>query len=405
MKSSLLQHRREGPDVNQSRRSGRCRSSVTARKNQGQEISVLSMGRPGDCGANLQPSMCLQAAARLAEDVYVLARSRRLLNLSRPKRTASNPLPPISTSRVTTARMEQTRSSQAQRPANKLLMEKAVCQALIAQGRRCELSKSYKIRAVRENKAAAQPSEPGSGLIKQTFDDHLPAPTQTTPDTRSARADVGPVVMPLGVKHDASLPVTKEQRGFCSDDSAIETESEGSRDKRRLEGLEEEGSEDEYYTEQRISEWVLRVNASLFSVGDSDRTSQPVEEQDVATVKIVYSGDWSHLVIIDQRNIYLYVCPINLRFFSFCCRGLYRVINNRKAWFCGLNEENTGREESTLILIGVYFANSKQSQSPCPACVRPQSVRDGSALSVFNHKVIHPSSNSPFFLVFSSLHN
>lgn len=294
MKSSLLQDRREGPDVNQGRRSGRCRSNVTARKSQGLEISVLDMGRPCAGGAKLQPSMCLQAAARLAENVYVLARSRRLFNLSRPKRTASNPLPPISTSRVTSARMEQSRASQAQRPANKLLMEKAVCHALIAQGRKLnwELSKSNQIRALRENKAAAQPSETGSGLIKQTCDDHLPAPAQTKPETRSPRADVGPVVMPLGVKHDASLPVTKEQRGFCSDDSTIETETEGSEDKGCLEGLEEEGSDDEYYTEQRISEWVLRVNASLFSVRDSGpTTSQPVEEQDVATVKIVYSGD------------------------------------------------------------------------------------------------------------------
>lgn len=292
MKSSLLHHRREGLDVNQGRRSGRCRSNVNARKSQGLEISVLDVGRPGDGGAKLQPSMCLREAARLAENVYVLARSRRLFNLSRPKRTASNSLPPISKSRVATSRVEQTKTSQAQRPTNKLWMEKAVCHVLIAQGRKLnwESSKSNKIRAVCENKAAAQQSETGSRLIKQTFDGHRPAPAQTTPDPRGPTADAGPVVLPLGVKHDASLPVTKEQRDFCSDDSAIETESEGSQDKGCLEGLEEE--EDEYYTEQRISEWVLRVNASLFSVGDGDRTtSKPVEEQDVATVKIVYSGD------------------------------------------------------------------------------------------------------------------
>lgn len=294
MKSSLFHQRREGSDVNQGRRSARCRSNVSARKSQGLEINVLDMSRPGGGGGKLQPSMCLQAAARLAENVYVLARSRRLFNLSRPKRTASNSLPPISKSRVTTARVEQTKASQAQRPANKLMMEKAVCHVLIAQGRKLnwELSKSNKIRAVCENKAAAQQSETGSGLIKQIFGGHRPAPVQTTPDPRGPRADAGPVVMPLGVKHDASLPVTKEQRDFCSDDSAIETESEGSQDRGCLEGFEGEGSDDEYYTEQRISEWVLRVNASLFSVGDSDRTtSKPVEEQDVATVKIVYSGD------------------------------------------------------------------------------------------------------------------
>lgn len=280
--------------MNQGRRSGRCRSNVGARKSQALEISVLDMGRPGDGVAKPQPSMCLQAAARLAENVYVLTRSRRLFNLSRPRRTASNPLPPISTLRATNAIAESTKAPQVQRPANKLLKEKAVCHVLIAQGRKLnwESGRSNKISAAFENKAATKQSETGSGLIKQTFDGHLPAPAQMTPEPRGPRADGGPVaVMPRGVKHDASLPMTKEQRDFCSDDSAIETESEGSRDKGSLE-LGEEGSDDEYYTEQRISEWVLRVNASLFSVGDADlTTSNPVEEQDVATVKIVYSGD------------------------------------------------------------------------------------------------------------------
>lgn len=293
MKSSIFHHTREGLDGICGRRSGRCRSNVSARKSQGLEINVHDMGRPDDSGAKLQPSMCLQAAARLAENVYVLARSRRLVNLSRPKRTASDPLPPISKSRVMTARVEQTKASQAQRPASKLLMEKAVCHVLMAQARKvnCEWSKSNKIPAVLENKAAAQESKTGSRLIKQTFDGHLPVPARLTPDPRGPRADIGSVVMPLGLKHDASLPVTKEQKDFCSGDSAIETESEGSQDKGCLKGLEE-GSDDEYYNEKRICEWVLRVNASLFSVENSNvTTSKPVEEQDVATVKIVYGGD------------------------------------------------------------------------------------------------------------------
>lgn len=294
MKSSLVYHRRDGLDVNQGRRSGRCRLNASARKSQALEISVLDMGRPDDAVAKAQPPMCLQAAARLAESVYILTRPRRLFNLSRPRRTANNPLPPISTLRATNTGAEGTKASQVQRPAIKLLKEKAVCRVLIAEGRKWnwESSKSNKISATFENKVAAQQSETGSGLIKQTFDGQLPAPAQTKPDPCGPRGDGGSVVMPLEVKHDTSLLMTKEQRDFCSDDSAIETESEGPRDKGILEVLEEEGSNDEYYTEQRISEWVLRVNASLFSVGDSDlTTSHSVEEQDVATVKIVYSGD------------------------------------------------------------------------------------------------------------------
>lgn len=309
MKSSSVHHSRERSDRNQSRRPERWGSNVSGGKSQALETSVHEMGRPDGEDAETQPPVCLRAAARLADTVYVLTRSRRLISLCKPRRTASIPLPPISGSRAASGKVERTKTAQVQRqksarpdahgsrlPAAKLLMENTVCHALVTQGRKVnwELSKSNKISAAFGNKADIQSSETGGGLIKQTFDGHPPAtspPTQKTPDSHGPGADDRRTVMPVGAKHDASLPVTERQRDFCSDDSAIETQSEGSQDKGRLEGPEE-GSDDEYYTEQRISEWVLKVNASLFSTGDEDlTTSNPVEEQDVATVKIVYSGD------------------------------------------------------------------------------------------------------------------
>ncbi|GLD56373.1 uncharacterized protein AKAME5_000872500 [Lates japonicus] len=101
--------------------------------------------------------------------------------------------------------------------------------------------------------------------------------------------------MAVKVKHDASLCEAGQQRGFCSRDSAIETESECSEDRGHMERLKEDNDDDdddEYYTDQRITEWVLKVNSSLFTTGNDELKSiKPAEEQDQATIKIIYTGD------------------------------------------------------------------------------------------------------------------
>lgn len=84
----------------------------------------------------------------------------------------------------------------------------------------------------------------------------------------------------------------RQQREFCSDDSAAETLSEDSEVRGHVETPEEEdGSDDEYYSEERITEWILQVNSSLFSTGNTQRGAESAEERDVATIKIIYSGD------------------------------------------------------------------------------------------------------------------
>lgn len=77
----------------------------------------------------------------------------------------------------------------------------------------------------------------------------------------------------------------RQQRAFCSDDSA-ETESEESGDGGGPGGTKEDSDDDEYYSNKRIAEWVLKVNSSLFSTSSSSKSA---EEQDMATM--IYSGD------------------------------------------------------------------------------------------------------------------
>lgn len=99
--------------------------------------------------------------------------------------------------------------------------------------------------------------------------------------------------MPVIVKDDGgACEERRRQREFCSDDSAAETLSEDSEVRGHAETLEEDdGGDDEYYSEQRITEWILQVNSSLFSTGNTQRGAEPAEERDVATIKIIYSGD------------------------------------------------------------------------------------------------------------------
>ncbi len=52
-----------------------------------------------------------------------------------------------------------------------------------------------------------------------------------------------------------------------------------------------DSQEDEYYTNQRITEWIVKVNASLFSSSKDEIIDQMLEEQDVGTIKIIYDQD------------------------------------------------------------------------------------------------------------------
>lgn len=323
MKSSSVQNKQEESDLNESRRSRRWGSNLAERKSQALEISIHRLDRAIIADIKTRSCTCLRAAAKLADTANILGRSKRFVDLSKPRRMTRIPLPPISGSRTISGKVEHTDAFPAHRqrsakpkaysgahlPSDKFRDNKFY-HVLVTQGLKIkrEFNKSNKISVVlgAGNKEAFQGSETCGRLNKQAFDGHPPATLPSAPvdalirnknDTCGPGTNDGSVLMPVMAKHDASLSETRQQREFCSDDSAIETESEHSLDKGCLERTKDDGDE-EYYTDQRITEWVLKVNSSLFSTESDELTrSKRAEEQDVATIKIIYSGDWTDAVL------------------------------------------------------------------------------------------------------------
>ncbi|XP_024914829.1 uncharacterized protein LOC112487569 [Cynoglossus semilaevis] len=108
----------------------------------------------------------------------------------------------------------------------------------------------------------------------------------------------GSKLMTAKVQHDTNHH-RGQQRVPCSSDSAIETEYESSDGRGRREKSNSPDDEDdddddddeEFYTDQRIEEWVNKVNCCLFTTETRQRGGwTSAGEQDVATIKMVYSG-------------------------------------------------------------------------------------------------------------------
>lgn len=319
MRSSrtVVLNKQDGSDLNRSRRSGRWGLNVTERKSRTLEISVQRIDRSIVANIKTQSLIFLQAAAELVDTTRVLTKSKRLTGRSKPRQATSIPLPPISGSRTISGKVERTDALPAHRkesakpkgysthlPTGNMMTESTVFHVLVTHGGKVNQSNKYNkisVALAAGNKSAVQDSQTCSRLIKRTFDGQ-PAATLTPAavdpllqqkknDASDPGAKDSSTMMPVRVKHDASLCKAGQQRDFCSDDSAIETESEDSGDKGRPDRLKKDGDE-EYYTDQRITEWVLKVNSSLFSTGNDElNNSKPAEEQDVATIKIIYSGD------------------------------------------------------------------------------------------------------------------
>lgn len=310
-------NKQDRSDLNRSRRSGGWGLNVTERKSRSLEVSVQRMDRPTRSFINLQ------ATAKSAYLAHILTTSKPFMGLTKPRQTQTTathsniPLPPISGSRSISGKVVRTAAPPIHRKesakpkgynthvATGNVMKNTVFHMIVTQcGKANQESKKYNqisVALAGGDKAAVQDSETTSRLIKQTCDaqpDASLTPASVDPlvqqkknDASDPGANDSSIMMPVRVKHDARLREARQQRDFCSDDSAIETESGGSEDKGRPERLEDD-SDDEYYTDQRITEWVLKVNSSLFSTGhDEMKSSEPAEEQDVATIKIIYAGD------------------------------------------------------------------------------------------------------------------
>lgn len=312
MKSSHTadHNKQDQPDLNRSRRSGGWRLNVTERKSRSLEISVHRIDRPTRSSYNLHET------AKSAYHGHILTRSKPRQTV--PAATHSDiPLPPITGSRSTSGKVEHTAAPPIHRKESAKpkgystrlptgnMMRNTVFHMIVTPSRKAnQESKKYNqisVALAGGDKAAIQDSETTSRLIKQTFDAQPGASLTQAPldppvrqkknDASDPGANDSSMMMPVRVKHDASLCKARQQRDFCSDDSAIETESGVSEDKGPPERLMED-SDDEYYTDKRIAEWILKVNSSLFSKGNDEmKSSKPTEEQDVATIKIIYTGD------------------------------------------------------------------------------------------------------------------
>lgn len=317
MKSSHADvlNKQDRSDLNRSRGSARWELNVTESKPL--EISVQRIDRPPAANIKMRSSMYLQAAAKLAVTAHPLTRPKGLKGWSKPRQT-SVLLPPISRSNAIPSNVDRAAALPPQRKKSAIpkgygtristgnvMMENTMFHLLVTQCGKAnqESNMNNKISAAvaAGNRAAFIDPESRSRLIKRSFDGQPAAkltPALVEPPVRQKKNDScdpgashSSTMAAVKVKHDASLCEARQQRGcFCSSDSAIETESEGSEGKGHTEWLKDT-DDDEYYTDQRITEWVLEVNDSLFPTGNDElKSSKPAEEQDVATIKIIYTG-------------------------------------------------------------------------------------------------------------------
>ncbi|CAJ1074161.1 hypothetical protein GBF38_021878 [Xyrichtys novacula] len=300
MKSSqtVVHKKPDWSDSNRSRRFGRWGFNFSEKRSQGLEISAQHIDRPSVTDIKKRSCVYLQAAAKLSDTAHILSRSKHLIGLSKTRLPTIISLPPIKGSRTISGKKTLTANKKSEETE-----EKQVIYVMVKRHGKInqESIKSSKIcvAPAAGNKAFVKDSGTCSRWIQKTLDSEpavksTPAPVdppvQQKNDTSVAGANEGCTMKP---KHDASL--SKGLRLLIrSNDSAIETESGLSVDKGRLERLQEDSNdeEEEYYTEQRITEWVLAVNSSFFYRGDHVQESlKPTEEQDVATIKIIYNGD------------------------------------------------------------------------------------------------------------------
>lgn len=304
MKTSFVSNKQDASVLSRNKRSGRWGMNVTERRSQGLDTSFRQLDRPIFADMKLHSSIYLKAAVKLADTAHVLNGSKRFIGRSKPRQTTSIPLPPMNGSRTITGKVEHTDAAPSHRHqsikpevyTHNVLTENTVFHVLVAKGRKVNWKSNTFNKAsvafTTAKKAAIQDLESSRGLIKQGFHGHPPATSPSAPvdQMMGSKNDAsGPGAKYSRTKHDASLCKAGPQREFCFNDST-ETETESCPDKGCLERLNE-GSNNEYYNDQRITEWVLKVNSSFFSGNNELTGSKHVEEQDVATIKIMYSGN------------------------------------------------------------------------------------------------------------------
>lgn len=261
-------------------RLGRRRLNVKKRKNQKLDPCVHWIKSKLAEDMKIQPSAQMKTAVKFPTTAYILSRS-----LNNPQRTTGLSLPPISGSRSTTdpASVHRLESVKQQTSHGSRLTGTSMFGVFGSQGRtvilQSEPCNKTHVALGGANKAVIWPAsqlrqQPPSVLVDSAI--------------RPKKGFSGPGSDRRGGEHDARLSDPKQQKNLCFSDSAVETESEGSSNKDGPQTLKE-GGDDDYYNDQRISEWILKVNSSLFSKGNKEITEPThAQEHDIATIKIMY---------------------------------------------------------------------------------------------------------------------
>ncbi|CAL8368954.1 unnamed protein product [Lota lota] len=277
------------------------------------DMSVPWMNRSPGEGLPLVPrqSADFQLAARSTQSTHTFSRSRDIVVLREPRRGTSaavahsNLLPPIAGS-TTSPRKE------ADAPVVSASVPKSLTR--LSNSIVMRENTSFRVLVARHKKRTEISDQSNGSVFGVSFrllNNDLVSVSRSgtlTGDfdcTKSPVAASTPALMELKIgpqKSDACTAAAVEpntgdlnagqQRALCWDDSDVETESqcsEGSVTWRNSLWLEEN---DEYYTYQRIAEWVVKVNSTLFNTSKENFESLgPVEEQDISTIKIIYDGD------------------------------------------------------------------------------------------------------------------
>lgn len=282
MKGSFVRNEREGSVFN---RLGRRRFNVTKRKSPTLDPCVHWMESSLTRDMKIRSPAQMDTAAKFPNTVYILSGS-----LNNPRQTTNLSLPPISGSRSTAdpVSVHRVESVNPHTSRGSGLTGTSMFAVFGSQGRTVFLQSESRtkihVALGGANKAviwsASQPREPPPSV---------PADSAIRP--KKGISGLGSDHR--GGEHDARLSDPKQQRNLFFSDSAVETESDGSSNKDELQ-TPKEGGDDEYYNDQRIGEWILKVNSSLFSKGNKEITDPThTQEQDIATIKIMYTGKWS----------------------------------------------------------------------------------------------------------------
>ncbi|KAJ3585946.1 hypothetical protein NHX12_012353 [Muraenolepis orangiensis] len=253
-----------------------------------------------------------QLAVKSTRSAHTLSRSRDIVVLREPRRATSTAvapgillLPPIAGSTATPRKGGDSSVVSASVPkslsrlSNSIVTREtpALLHVLVARNKKTtevsdQSNGSVRFRAGVNNGGLFSESCSGPGGFDWAIGSPGAASTPAMMELKITPQKSDDACAAAAIETNTGRLKAEPQRALCWDDSDVETESqcsEGNGTWRNSHWLEEN---DEYYTYQKIAEWVGTVNSTLFNTSkDNLESLHPVEEQDVSTIKIIYDGD------------------------------------------------------------------------------------------------------------------